>query len=74
VTEKTSLYRHKTERFCHKCESELTDTIVHFGEKSRPDSVYQWPPAADWVEKADTILCLGSSLKVCAEDNLQPFL
>jgi NAD-dependent SIR2 family protein deacetylase len=33
VTERTGVRKHGTVRRCHRCQSELRDTIVHFGEK-----------------------------------------
>lgn len=33
VTERTGVRKHATGRHCHCCQSELKDTIVHFGEK-----------------------------------------
>ena len=73
VTEKTSVRKHKTSRRCHTCGTELKDTIVHFGEKGRLDTPYNWEEAADAAEKADVILCLGSSLKVRSDLILSGF-
>ncbi|XP_038632687.1 NAD-dependent protein deacetylase sirtuin-7 isoform X2 [Scyliorhinus canicula] len=64
VTERTSLHRHNTGRKCHKCGSELRDTIVHFGEKGILEQPLNWKAAAEAAKKADVIICLGSSLKV----------
>ncbi|CAL1282442.1 unnamed protein product [Larinioides sclopetarius] len=64
VTEHTGLHRHKTGRFCSKCNSELKDTIVHFGEKGTLPWPMNWKGAVKAAEKADLILCLGTSLKV----------
>ncbi|XP_067860168.1 NAD-dependent protein deacetylase sirtuin-7 [Heptranchias perlo] len=64
VTERTSLHRHNTGRKCHKCGSELRDTIVHFGEKGTLEQPLNWKGAAEAAKKADVIICLGSSLKV----------
>ncbi|XP_015924588.1 NAD-dependent protein deacetylase sirtuin-7 [Parasteatoda tepidariorum] len=64
VTERTALHRHKTGRFCNKCKSELVDTIVHFGEKGKLQWPMNWKGAVKAVDKAEVILCLGSSLKV----------
>lgn len=33
VTERTGMRKHGTGRSCHHCQTELKDTIVHFGEK-----------------------------------------
>ena len=64
VTERTGLRRHKTSRYCTICNSELRDTIVHFGEKGDPGAPHNWNEAAQNVDAADVLLCLGSSLKV----------
>ncbi|GFQ89434.1 NAD-dependent protein deacetylase sirtuin-7 [Trichonephila clavata] len=64
VTEQTALHRHKTGRFCRKCNSELKDTIVHFGEKGTLQWPMNWKGAVKAASKADLILCLGTSLKV----------
>lgn len=64
VTENTGLRRHKTGRTCDDCHSLLTDTIVHFGEKSYPSWPHNWDEASSNADEADLILCLGTSLKV----------
>ncbi|XP_019615627.1 PREDICTED: NAD-dependent protein deacetylase sirtuin-7-like [Branchiostoma belcheri] len=64
VTERTSLHRHMTDRSCHACGEPLRDSIVHFGERSCLEQPHNWEDAMDNAKKADTILCLGSSLKV----------
>ncbi|RUS89705.1 hypothetical protein EGW08_002523 [Elysia chlorotica] len=64
VTERTSVRRHTTARRCRACGVNLTDTIVHFGEKGKIRSPYRWKEAVRAAKKADLILCLGSSLKV----------
>lgn len=66
ITTKTSRFKHKTGRKCHKCKdpnNNLIDTIVLFGERSRTKWPMNWERASRAAKKADLIICIGSSLK-----------
>lgn len=71
VTERSSYRKHVTGRYCTFCNKnsqenvyQLRDSIIHFGEKLRDGSPYNWEEATDSVKQTELIVCLGTSLKV----------
>eukprot|EP01135_Chromosphaera_perkinsii_P002656 Nk52_evm24s226 gene=Nk52_evmTU24s226 len=71
TTKNTSFRRHITSRKCPSCNNRLSDTIVHFGEKSRSacHPITRWDSAIANAGMADLIVVFGSSLKVLKSYN-----
>uniref|UniRef100_A0AAF5PJ16 protein acetyllysine N-acetyltransferase n=1 Tax=Wuchereria bancrofti TaxID=6293 RepID=A0AAF5PJ16_WUCBA len=67
VTEKSQFRRHGTGRMCVVCNSELTDTIVHFGEAGKVPWPLNWNGIISLIDRCDLILCIGTSLAVLKE-------
>ncbi|CAG7820425.1 unnamed protein product [Allacma fusca] len=64
VTQNTRRREHRTGRNCYHCGLQLKDTVVHFGEKGSLRWPLNWAGAQYHANRADFILCIGSSLKV----------
>lgn len=64
VTHKSQFRRHGTGRTCTACNSELTDTIVHFGEVGKVPWPLNWNGVMQLIDHCDLILCIGTSLAV----------
>ncbi|KHN72461.1 NAD-dependent protein deacetylase sirtuin-7 [Toxocara canis] len=64
VTQKSQFRRHGTGRTCTVCNSELVDTIVHFGEVGRVPWPLNWKGVTSLIDECDLILCVGTSLAV----------
>jgi NAD+-dependent protein deacetylase sirtuin 7 len=65
VTSNSAFRKHSTGRYCHTCKnSQLQDSIIHFGEKLKDGLPYNWENAKKAIQQADCILCLGTSFKV----------
>lgn len=56
--------RHGTGRVCTVCNTELVDTIVHFGEVGRVPWPLNWRGVTSLIDECDLILCVGTSLAV----------
>uniref|UniRef100_A0A915C0H9 protein acetyllysine N-acetyltransferase n=2 Tax=Parascaris univalens TaxID=6257 RepID=A0A915C0H9_PARUN len=64
VTQKSQFRRHGTGRVCTVCNTELVDTIVHFGEVGRVPWPLNWRGVTSLIDECDLILCVGTSLAV----------
>ncbi|XP_018377854.1 PREDICTED: NAD-dependent protein deacetylase sirtuin-7 isoform X2 [Trachymyrmex cornetzi] len=61
VTEKTARYQHGTGRLCHRCNSMLQDSIVHFGERGSSLKVLKKYP---WLWQMDKPVQKRASLYI----------
>ncbi|VDK17427.1 unnamed protein product [Anisakis simplex] len=64
VTQKSQFRRHGTGRACTVCNTELVDTIVHFGEVGRVPWPLNWKGVTSLIDECDLIVCVGTSLAV----------
>jgi len=61
VRNNVKVHDHKTQRKCFDCNGGLIDTIINFNENLRDEVINEaWAQA----QKADLMLCLGSSLSI----------
>jgi NAD-dependent SIR2 family protein deacetylase len=61
VRNNVKVHDHKTGRKCFDCKGDLNDSIINFNENLRDEVINEaWAQA----QKADLMLCLGSSLSV----------
>ena len=61
VRVKTNKFEHQTGRFCVKCQAELFDSIINFGEPLNFDI---YATAEQHADNSDICLCMGTSMRV----------